>query len=225
MTPTDFDLSRLRLMNDTAYLADDDGEILVSHHQLGLTWDGAQQWAIGVVQGYDLGFAAAKALRALQTLQEQVMSDRPDLFPDTVSFPAALAKFTGSHIAAMVLFECLKRGRSSAAAGNDSFAMSQSEWERKFLLSRRQVDGVRSLLEPHGILMSWTTRTKDQTTLNYSLGLDRFIESFIEYQKTGKTLERLVALSEWHKMPKIGRPDGLRSFKPQEYDEAMALIA
>jgi hypothetical protein len=222
MTPTDFDLSRLRLMNDTAYLADDDGEILVSHHQLGLTWDGAQQWAIGFVQGYDLGFAAA---RSLKTLQEQVRDERHYVYPDMTSYPISLVKFTGSHSAAMVLFECLKRGRLSVSAGCNSFAIPHSEWERKFGLSREQVDGARSLLEPHGVLISWTARSNDKTALHFSLNLNRFTEMFSEFRKNGKPIKRVMSLREWYKLPKIGRPDDVRSFAPHDFDGAMALIA
>lgn len=119
-----------------------------------------------------------------------------------VSYTLSALHFTGSESAAVFLSACIYWTEWAEKKGRDSFWKTHAEWEQEFGLSRKQVDTARSLLEPHGILRTWVTRSKSQSATHYQIDMERLGELAEEYKRTGQPIARLMSHAEWHKTKK-----------------------
>lgn len=190
----DVDLSRLKLQGDTAYFADDDGQIVASCQQVGgMTEAEARAWARGLVQGYDQGFACSQAIQRIKAAVEHPTNS------DSVCVPVSLIKFIGCHTHAIFLATCIRKAKDAQAVGCDSFNMTAKDWERTCQLTRDQVDGARSLLEPHGVIKTGLWVNGNDRATNYKVDFDRLELLLAEHAKTDKPLPRLISVKEWYK--------------------------
>ena len=188
----ELDLSRLKLQGDTAYFADDDGQIVASYQQVGgMTEAEARAWARGLVQGYDQGFASSQAIQRIKAAVEHPTNS------DSVCVPVSLVKFIGCHTHAIFLATCIRKAKDAQAVGCDSFNMTFKDWERTCQLTREQVDGARSLLEPHGVIKTSIWVNRNDRATNYKVDFDQLELLLAEHTKTGKPLPRLVSVKEW----------------------------
>ena len=136
------------------------------------------------------------------------------------SHTIAMLDFAGSHTAAVFLNACVYWTEWAQKKGRDSFWKTHAEWEKELRLSRDQVDGARSLFEPHGILKTWVTRTKGQNATHYQVDFERLGALQEQHQKTGKPLKRLLGLKEWYKLkdqkPVAEMPQSPNAEMPQQ---------
>lgn len=188
----ELDLSRLKLQGDTAYFADDDGQIVASYQQVGgMTEAEARAWARGLVQGYDQGFASSQAIQRIKAAVEHPTNS------DSVCVPVSLVKFTGSYSKAVFLATCIRKAKDAQLVGCDVFSMTLKDWERDFQLTQEQVDVARSLLEPHGVIKTFIRCAGNARGTNYKVDFDQLELLLAEHTKTGKPLPRLVSVKEW----------------------------
>ncbi len=193
--------SNLRIEGDRAYLLDDDGQIVATLERKGLTREVADAWAEGLESGYDMGFAAHKAIAAIKartaaTVLSPTSQDYAPLGGHLVAATTEAIGLTGSLTAGVFLSTAVRWARRSKAW---EFIATAKEWEAETGLTRNQSDGVRSLLEPHDLMLSWPSydeKTK-RTVLHYQINAERLRAAVEIHRRTGRSLDRKVSLRNW----------------------------
>ncbi len=193
--------SNLRVEGDRAYLLDDDGQIVATLERKGLTREVADAWAEGLESGYDMGFAAHKAIAAIKartaaTVLTPTSQDYAPLGGHLVIATSEAIGLTGSMSAGVFLTTAVRWAKRSKTW---EFTATAKEWKAETGLTRNQIDNIRSLLEPHDLMLSWPSydeKTK-RVVLHYQINAERLRAAIEIHRKTGRTLNRKASPRNW----------------------------